>query len=113
MVQRTYCLKNFFARPPTQFELQTFDDELCSPTTISPLQVGPPTRRELATGHPSSLIEKRRYAPTPFSCAVYIKKTDLSNRLNSSNPSISSSPKFITRASTHRPTLRRTSQCEH
>ena len=55
-----YCVKKFLARPPNQFELQTFDDELCSPTTISPLQVGPPTdtRRELAPGHSPLIFDR-------------------------------------------------------
>ena len=74
------------ARLPSSNDKQ-FDDELCSPTTISPLQVGPPTRCDLAPGvartltgtHPSSSLSsiEKRYVLTPFICAVYIKKTDL------------------------------------
>ena len=60
---------------------QKFDDELRSPTTVThfrwahpPVASSPPDTHRT---HPSSSIEKR-FALTPFSCAVYIKKTDLS-----------------------------------
>ena len=54
----------------SQFKFQrSFDDEPRGLTAIRPLQVGPPTRRELAPDtHPSSSIEKR-YALLPISCA--------------------------------------------
>jgi hypothetical protein len=50
-----------FTHPHTQFKFQmklqySFNDEPRGPTEISPLQVGPPTRRELAP----------RYAPLIF-----------------------------------------------
>ena len=49
-----------FSRPPARPVLITkqFDDELCSPTAVSRLQVGPPTCRELAPRHSPLIFDR-------------------------------------------------------
>ena len=81
----------WFKEPPFGFNFtrhsqfqRNFDNEPRCPTAISPLQVGPPTRRELAPGHaPSPSIEKL-YALLPRSCA------DLSIHFRVAKPTLNS-----------------------
>ena len=85
------------------------DDELCGPRAISPLQVGPPTRRELAPGH-AVLIFDREALRAPARFAVH--SSNRQTYVNSNYPRISkesfqthnlrADPSSIMRRATHR-----------
>ena len=56
---RFKALQEIFCPPARPVRIPTlFDDELRSPMTISPLQVGPPTRRELAPGQAPLIFDR-------------------------------------------------------
>jgi hypothetical protein len=65
----------------SQFKFQrNFDDEPRSPTAISPLQVGPPTRRELAPGHAAFIFDREALrAPARFA----VQSNNRQTRVNS------------------------------